>query len=133
MVNATQLKEITKDELNEKLQSKNPFELLNVLPAESYGLGVIKGSRKIPLAELDKRIKELDKSKDVVTYCANAQCDASHKAAELLTAKGFTVAVYKGGAEEWAAAGLPLDQPVEKSSVKSDASSCSTKETGAKN
>jgi ArsR family transcriptional regulator len=132
MTNATQLKEITKDELNEKMHNKKPFLLLNVLAPEGYQMGVIKGSRKIPLAELDKRIKELDKSKDVVTYCANAQCDASHKAAELLAAKGFTVCVYKGGAQEWAAAGLPLDQPVEKSAHKEDSSSCGTKEMGSK-
>lgn len=131
MTNATQLKEITKEELNEKLQAKKPFELLNVLAPEGYGVGVIKGSRKIPLAELDRRFNELDRSKDVVTYCANAQCEASHKAAELLAAKGFKVSVYKGGAEEWVSAGLPVDKPVQKSSTKADAR-MGSKETDSK-
>lgn len=113
MTNATQVKEITKDELDSKLKGNKKFVLLNVLKPETYAQGVIKGSRKIPLVELAKRYKELDRASDVVTYCANAHCDLSHKAAEFLAAKGFAVAVYKGGVEEWLASGLPLEQPSE--------------------
>lgn len=120
MSNETQLKEITKEELNEKLQSKRPFQLLNVLAPEDYKLGVIRGSRKIPLSELPKRFGELDSSKDVVVYCAGGQCEASHKAAELLAAEGFTVSVYKGGAKEWVQAGLPVEKSSENTSGKKD-------------
>lgn len=111
MKHATQIKDVTKDELRAKIDGKKPFVLLNVLKPEGYSLGVILGSRKIPLSELEKRLTELDKSKDVVTYCANTGCDASHKAAELLADKGFSVSVYKGGAEEWSAAGFPVEVP----------------------
>ncbi|MBI3299870.1 MAG: rhodanese-like domain-containing protein [Elusimicrobia bacterium] len=113
MTHATRLKELTKEELKQKIEGKEPFELVNVLSPEFYRLGVIKGSKKIPLSQLAGRFKELDKSKEVVTYCANPACDASHKAGELLSSKGFKVAVYKGGAEEWAAAGLPVEKAVD--------------------
>lgn len=111
MRHATQTKEVTKEQLKAKLDGKKSFVLLNVLEPEGYSLGVILGSRKIPLAQLGARIEELDRSKDVVTYCANTGCDASHKAAELLADKGFNVSVYKGGAEEWSAAGFPVEDP----------------------
>ena len=105
----TDVKIVTKDELKRMIDQHQAFQLVNVLAPESYGLGVIKGSIKIPLAELDKRFVELDKAQDVVTYCADVSCEASTKAASLLAGKGFTVSAYEGGAKEWKAAGLPLE------------------------
>lgn len=103
------VKVMTKDALNEKIKKGEKFQLLNVLDPQYYNLGLIKGSKKIPLAELDKRSTELDKSQDVVTYCADAACSASRKAAELLAGKGFKVSAYEGGIKEWTAANLPVD------------------------
>jgi ArsR family transcriptional regulator len=105
----TDVKIVTKDELKAMIDKHQAFQLVNVLAPEYYNLGVIKGSIKIPGAELEKRFTELDKAQDVVTYCADASCAASKKAAALLAAKGFTVSAYEGGAKEWKAAGLPLE------------------------
>jgi len=105
----TDVKVITKDELKRMIDRHQAFQILNVLGPEHYDLGVIKGSLKIPLAELEARAGELDKAQDVVTYCADTSCDASKKAAKLLAEKGFTVSAYEGGAKEWKAAGLPLE------------------------
>jgi rhodanese-related sulfurtransferase len=103
------VKGITMDALNAKMKAGESFQLLNVLDPQYYNLGVIKGSRKIPLAELERRSRELDKSKEVVTYCADTSCSASRKAAELLAAKGFKVSAYEGGIKEWVAAKLPVE------------------------
>jgi rhodanese-related sulfurtransferase len=105
----TDVKVITKDELKRMIDRHQAFQILNVLDPQKYDLGVIKGSIKIPLAELEARAGELDKAQDVVTYCADTSCDASKKAAKLLAGKGFTVSAYEGGAKEWKAAGLPLE------------------------
>ncbi len=102
------VKTITKEELSAKIASGS-VQIVNVLSPDYYNLGVIKGSKKIPLNELDKRIRELDKTKDVVTYCANYQCTASDAAAEKLAKRGFNVSAYKGGAKEWKDSGLPLE------------------------
>src|SRR5665213_2747297 len=99
---------VSKDELERKLKTGS-VQVVNVLEPEHYALGVIKGSKKIPLSALDKRFTELDKSKEVVTYCADITCSASRKAAELLAAKGFNVGAYEGGAKEWKSAGLPIE------------------------
>lgn len=87
-------------------------------------LGLIQGSRKIPLAELDQRVGELDKARDVVTYCASDQCNASKQAAEKLVAQGFKVRAYEGGIKEWKEAGLPLEPAV--TATTSSTSCCSS-------
>lgn len=99
---------VTKDELERKFKAGS-VQIVNVLEPKDYALGMIKGSKKIPLATLEKRFTELDKSKEVVAYCSGTDCGASHEAAELLAAKGFNVGAYEGGAKEWKAAGLPTE------------------------
>lgn len=106
----TKIKTITKEELKKKIDSKENIQIVNVLETEGYRLGVIKGSKKIPLSELDQRFNELDRSKEIITYCANRQCSASRQAAEKLASKGFNVKAYEGGAMEWTQAGLPLEK-----------------------
>ncbi len=117
----SQVKTITKEELSKKLGS---VQVVNVLDPEWYKLGLIKGSKKIPLAELDKRAKELDRSKEVVTYCASYACNASSEAAKQLAAKGFAVSAYEGGIKEWAEAGLPVEKPEGKATAASCCSCC---------
>lgn len=103
------VKRIAKEELNKKIQRNEPLQIVNVLDPQYYNLGFIKGSRRIPLDKLDARIGELDKSKEVVTYCAGSECNASKIAAELLAKQGFRVTAYEGGIKEWKAAGLPTE------------------------
>jgi ArsR family transcriptional regulator len=106
---AIAVKTVTKEELQQKLQSGN-VQLVNVLDPKYYDLGLIPGSKLIPVAELDKRLNELDKSKEVVTYCAGSQCHASREGAEKLAAKGFNVSAYEGGVKEWKESGQKVDK-----------------------
>ena len=110
MDNKIEVMVVTKDDLVEKMK-KGGVQIVNVLDPKYYDLGMIKGSLKIPAADLEKRLTELDKAKEVVTYCADSSCSASSKAAELLAAKGFNVSAYEGGIKEWTAAKLPVDAP----------------------
>ena len=103
------VKTITKEELAQKLANNEPIQIVNVLSPDYYKLGIIKGSKKIPLDKLDGRINELDKTKEVVTYCANYMCTASREAARNLSKKGFKVRAYEGGIEEWTKSGLPVE------------------------
>ena len=106
----TALPTITHEELQRILDQRKPVQVVNVLKQELYSEGSIRGSLKIPAAELEKRAPlELDKSKPVVTYCAGYECHASRKAAETLAAMGYDVKAYEGGIKEWKAAALPLD------------------------
>lgn len=118
----TTLTIISKEELKLKIDRKEDFQLVNVLSPDYYHLGSIKGSIKIPLDSLEKRFKELDKSKEVIVYCASYDCAASRKAAELLASHGFGVVAYEGGIKEWKEAGFPLE--MEKGAKRKGACSC---------
>ena len=102
-------KTVTKEDVLEKMEHAEPVQIVNVLAPEHYHLGVIKGSIRIPLNELDSRWGELDKNIEVITYCASYDCPASSQAAEKLANKGFKANAYEGGIKEWKEAGLPLE------------------------
>jgi rhodanese-related sulfurtransferase len=75
--------------------------------------GVIPGAKL--LSGMDYSVvKELpsDKSADLVFYCANTKCMASHSAAGRATAAGYThVSVLADGIQGWKAAGQKTAQP----------------------
>ncbi len=103
------VKLITKEELNNKMQGNLRIQVVNVLDPQYYNLGFIKGSKRIPLDQLDTRLGELDKLQEVVTYCAGSECNASKRAAEKLAGLGFRASAYEGGIKEWKEAGLPTE------------------------
>lgn len=100
---------IRKEELAEAIAARR-VQVVNVLEAPEAGrLRRIAHSRHIPLSELEARLGELDRGRDVVVYCKDSACAASRRAARLLAEQGFHVRAYEGGIEEWVAAGLPTD------------------------
>lgn len=101
---------ITKEELLQKIERKDPIQIVNVLDPKYYHLGAIRGSLKIPVSELNQRYIELDKTKEVVTYCAHSECHASRQGAEKLAELGFNVKAYEGGIKEWKESGLPAEE-----------------------
>jgi len=105
----TLVKVITKKELNERMKSGEKLQILNVLNPEKYALGFIKGSKKIPLNQLEARSDELNKLRPVITYCSGVECNASTLAAEMLAEKGFDVSVYEGGIKEWKMASFTVE------------------------
>jgi rhodanese-related sulfurtransferase len=100
---------VTREELRWKIARGEDCQIVNVLSPDYYHLGFIKGSLKIPLDKLETRLNELDKSREVVVYCANKECDASRRAAEKLEQLGFSVSAYEGGIEDWKEAWLPVE------------------------
>lgn len=83
--------------------------ILDVREDSEFGAGHISGARHIPVAELEKRISELDdgREKDILIYCRAGQRSA--RAATVLKRHGFT-SLYKldGGIMAWQSANLPL-------------------------
>ena len=100
---------ITKEDLRKKIDRGENCQIVNVLSPDYYHLGFIKGSLRIPLSDLEKRSEELDKSREVVVYCAHSECSASRQAAEKLERLGFWVSAYEGGIKEWKEAGFPIE------------------------
>lgn len=83
-------------------------QLLEVTPGDGYGEEHLPGARHLPLGELDAATAEaLDRSRPVVVYGFDHECDRSARAAARLESLGFTdVADYAPGKAAWLAEGL---------------------------
>ena len=101
--------EITCADLQEKLQNKENFILIDVREQEEYEVGNIKGSTLIPLNDLDDEIEDLDSSKEYVIHCRSGK--RSKKALDFMRQMGFKNTKHlKGGISEWA---LQIDNSIE--------------------
>ena len=82
--------------------------VINVLSKDVYNDCHIKGSVNVPLPELEKYAKNLNKDDEIIVYCAHYQCAASRNAWKTLHDLGFTnVKAYEGGMREWHQLGFP--------------------------
>jgi len=102
------LQAITTDQLRERLSRRNVV-VLDVRPAEEYDEGHIQGARSILLKELEGRLKELPKSKEVIAYCRGPYCVFADEAVSLLHRHGFKARRLTAGFPEWQADGLPTE------------------------
>lgn len=87
---------------------KNEVIVLDVRPLEEYEAGHLPFARSMPVHEIERRLAELPKSKEIVAYCRGAFCLMSDEAVKLLSAKGFQVSKLAEGVTDWRAAGLPV-------------------------
>lgn len=83
--------------------------VLDVRPPEEYAAGHVAGAINIPVQELEKRLKELPKRREVVAYCRGPYCLMSYEAMAILRKKGIKARRMEAGLPEWRLAGLPMD------------------------
>lgn len=87
--------------------------VLDVRPAEEYAAGHVPGAINIPVHELEKRIRELPKRREVVAYCRGPYCLMAFEAVAKLREKGLRARRLAAGLPEWRAAGLPVDRSIQ--------------------
>jgi rhodanese-related sulfurtransferase len=92
-----------------RLVQEGQVTLLDVRPVLEYRQGHIPSARSIPVAELERRLAELPRDREVVAYCRGPYCVLSDEAAELLQRHGFSARRLQQGFPEWRAAGLPVE------------------------
>jgi rhodanese-related sulfurtransferase/DNA-binding HxlR family transcriptional regulator len=83
--------------------------ILDVRPEDEYGLGHLPGALNIPLRQLEQRLSELPRKREVIAYCRGPYCVLSFEAVAELRARGFRVRRFEAGFPEWKAAGLPIE------------------------
>jgi rhodanese-related sulfurtransferase/biotin operon repressor len=84
--------------------------VLDVRPREEYEAGHLPGAVNIPILELEKRLRELPRRKEVIAYCRGPYCLMSYDAVSLLRKKGMKARRLEAGLPEWRAAGLPVER-----------------------
>jgi polyisoprenoid-binding protein YceI/rhodanese-related sulfurtransferase len=106
--------QISRDELALRLNGPNQPLVIDVLPEEEYAAAHLPGAKNacvFNVSFLDD-VKKLasDLSKPLVLYGASLHDLASATAAEKLLAAGYPhVTDYRGGIEDWRAAGHPIE------------------------
>src|SRR5919108_2904308 len=108
LTDRTSLAAVDLAELRRLLQD-GTVTLLDVRPAHEYQQGHIPSARSIPVAELERRLGELPREREVVAYCRGPYCVYADEAAQLLQQHGFRVRRLEDGFPEWRAAGLPVE------------------------
>ena len=89
---------------------KGLVTVLDVRPPEEFAAGHVPGAINIPIHELEKRIKELPRRREVVAYCRGPYCLMSYDAVVLLRNKGLKARRLEDGLPEWRLAGLPVQR-----------------------
>jgi rhodanese-related sulfurtransferase/predicted transcriptional regulator len=79
--------------------------LVDVRPEEEYAAGHIDGARSVPIDELERRLSELPRGREVVAYCRGPFCAYAHQAVRQLQAAGRKARRLEDGWPEWRLAG----------------------------
>ena len=105
------MKTITREELKKKIDAGEKFKLVDVLSAQHFSEEHLPGAINIPLGEIESKAPDLlDKSEEIIVYCASFECMASPTAAKKLEEMGYTnVSDYEGGIKDWKEVGHKLE------------------------
>ncbi len=83
--------------------------VLDVRTPAEYAAGHIPTARSIPVGELQKRLRELPKRRQIVAYCRGPYCVMTDEAVSILQKRGYRVARLDVGLPEWKLLGLPVE------------------------
>jgi rhodanese-related sulfurtransferase len=100
---------IALEELLRRLR-EDSITLVDVRPRKEFNAGHLPGAMSVPLEELDKRLSELPRGREVVAYCRGPYCVLSTEAVALLNARGLRARRLGLGFPEWEAAGLQIEK-----------------------
>jgi ArsR family transcriptional regulator len=101
------LEAVSRDELLSRSRT-GTVTILDVRPEDEFALGHLPGAVNIPLRALERRLSELDPSKEIVAYCRGPYCVLSYEAVAALRKLGFAARRLEDGLPEWRAAGLTV-------------------------
>jgi rhodanese-related sulfurtransferase/DNA-binding transcriptional ArsR family regulator len=95
------------DELRSRLKA-GAVILVDVRPATEYAAGHISGALSIPHDQLEERLREIPKDKEIVAYCRGPYCVFADQAVATLKGKRRKARRLEAGFPEWKNAGLPV-------------------------
>jgi DNA-binding transcriptional ArsR family regulator/rhodanese-related sulfurtransferase len=99
-------------ELLKRARSKQVV-ILDTRPASEYIAGHIPGALSIPVDDLQRRLRELARTKEYVAYCRGPYCIYADQAVEILRANGRRARRLVEGFPEWRLSGFPVSDGTE--------------------
>ena len=107
LANRQGLEPVNRDALLNKVR-EGAVTVLDVRPAEEYRAGHIPGALSIPLKELERRLSDLPRDREVVAYCRGPYCVLAVEAVEILRSRGFSAFRLEENVQDWREEGLPV-------------------------
>lgn len=104
-----EMRKITSTDLKNKMDSHQPFILIDCREENEWNEGHIKGAILLPLSRFADQYKEIlkDKEQIIITQCRSGQ--RSKRAAQFLVAEGYqNVYNLEGGILGWEANQYPI-------------------------
>jgi rhodanese-related sulfurtransferase len=88
---------------------KGEVTVLDVRPFEEFGAGHLPKALSVPLSELEARMKDLPRNRDIVAYCRGPYCVLAVEAVARLRKRGFRAVRLDLGVVDWQAQGFPVE------------------------
>jgi rhodanese-related sulfurtransferase len=101
------LQPVSREQLLSKVRD-GVVTVLDVRPPEEFHSGHLPGALSVPLKELERRLSELPRDREVVAYCRGPYCVLAVEAVEMLRARGFAAFRLEDGVPDWQAKGFPV-------------------------
>lgn len=98
---------VDSEDLLERVR-RGEVTVLDVRPSEEYRAAHIPGALSIPLDDLERRLGELPRDREVVAYCRGPYCVLAVEAVEVLKAHGFRAVRLEDGVPDWRARGFEV-------------------------
>src|ERR1700716_2821460 len=100
---------ISADELLARLRAGEPLVMVDVRPTAEYRAGHVAGAVSIPIDELEQRLLELPRDREIVAYCRGPYCAFAPEAVRILREHGYAARYLTDGLPEWEAAGKSIE------------------------
>lgn len=94
-----ELKEISPEEIQQKLENKENIELIDVREDEEVEAGMIPEARHIRMNDIPDNLDEIDKDKEIIFICRSG--GRSSNVCAYLQDKGYNVVNMTGGMLEY--------------------------------
>ena len=100
---------VNREELLRRVR-KGEVTVLDVRPAEEFRAGHLPRALSVPLEDLEARMKDLPKDREIVAYCRGPYCVMAVEAVARLRKQGFRAVRLDMGVVDWQAQGFPVEQ-----------------------
>lgn len=102
------LEPVDREQLLRKVRD-GAVTVLDVRPREEYQAGHVPGAISVPLKDLERRLFELPRDREVVAYCRGPYCVLAMEAVEILRSRGFAAFRLEDGVADLQARGFGVD------------------------
>ncbi len=83
--------------------------VIDVRPGDEYRNAHFPGAVSVPMEQLEQRVRDLPRDREIIAYCRGPYCVLSHEAVLRLREKGFQARRWTAGVAEWKRAGVRLE------------------------